>query len=165
MIEITDKKTGDVRIYTSAEFEATKSALLTAWDEARKVLSEAKDREMALRIEYVDFAFDQNKDKGTERIEIGNGWEAKAVKKINYGWVKNGEKVDKAAIDNALDEIERTVENGVLISERLVKWTPELSQTEYKLLDEKAKRIIDAVIVTSTGAPTLEIIPPKAKKV
>ncbi|OHD25424.1 MAG: hypothetical protein A2Y38_12750, partial [Spirochaetes bacterium GWB1_59_5] len=163
MIQITNKETGEVKNYSDAEFEAERTRLLMAWETAKTALEAAKETEMKLRKEFVAFAFDPNKDKGTERIELGNGWQAKAVKKINFGWIKDGEKVNKHAIDDALDMIEKTVANGSLIAERLVKWTPELSQTEYKLLDEKAKSIIDAVIVTSEGTPTLEIIAPKAK--
>lgn len=120
---------------------------------------------MEQRKAVVAFAFDPNKESGTERIELGNGYQAKAVKKINYGFVKTEDgKLNKAAIDKALAKIEKDGAMGELIAERLVKWTPDLSLTEYKQLDEKYKKIIDEVIVTSEGAPTLEIIAPKAPK-
>lgn len=55
-------------------------------------------------------------------------------------------------------------EAGELIAERLIKWTPELSLTEYKQLSDKYRKIIDDVITASEGMPTLEIVEPKAKK-
>lgn len=164
MIQITNKETGEVKNYTEAEFIAERDRLLLAWEESKKALEVAKEKEMEQRKAVVAFAFDPNKESGTERIELGNGYQAKAVKKVNYGFVKTEDgKLNKAAIDKALSKIEKTGPAGELIAERLVKWTPDLSLTEYKQLPEKLKSIIDEVIVTSEGAPTLEIIAPKSK--
>lgn len=165
MIQITNKETGEVKNYTEAEFVAERDRLLLAWEESKKALDVAKEKEMEQRKAVVAFAFDPNKESGTERIELGNGYQAKAVKKLNYGFVKTEDgKLNKTAIDKALAKIEKTGPAGELIAERLVKWTPDLSLTEYKQLPEKLKSIIDEVIVTSEGAPTLEIIAPKAPK-
>jgi len=165
MIQITNKETGEVKNYTEAEFIAERDRLLLSWEESKRALEVAKEKEMEQRKAVVAFAFDPNKESGTERIELGNGYQAKAVKKINYGFVKTEDgKLNKAAIDKALAKIEKDGAMGELIAERLVKWTPDLSLTEYKQLPEKYKKIIDEVIVTSEGAPTLEIIAPKAPK-
>lgn len=138
--------------------------LLTTWQAKKAELEVAKEQEMIWRKKAVDFAFDDEKDSGTERIDLGNGYQAKAVKKLNYGFIKTAEgKLDKQKIDDALSEIEATGPVGVLTAERLVKWTPDLSLTEYKQLPESFKKIIDAVIVTTDGAPTLDIIAPKSK--
>lgn len=163
-IEVTNKETGEIRVFTEAEFVAERTRLLTEWEASKLTLEKAKEDEMKLRKQVVDFAFDPTKKSGTERIDLGNGWQAKAVKKINYGWIKDGDKVDKHKIDDVLDLIEKNVESGSLIAERLVKWTPELSLTEYKLLPAAAKSLIDSVIVTSEGSPTLEIVAPKGTK-
>lgn len=136
--------------------------LLQAWNDSKVRLDVAKVEEMEARKKAVDFAFDPTKHKGTERIDLGNGWQAKAVKKINYGWIKTADdKVDNDKIETALEKIESTGAAGELIAARLVKWTPDLSLTEYNQLPEDFKKIIDEVIVTSDGTPTLEIIPPK----
>lgn len=166
MHQITNKETGEVKNYSDAEFEAERTRLLVEWEAQKAALEVAKEKEMTARKAVVDFAFDQNKTSGTERIELGNGYQAKAVKKINYGFVKDAEgKLNKRAIDKALEKIEKIGGAvGELIAERLVKWTPDLSLTEYKQLDEKYKKVIDEVIVTTEGAPTLEIIAPKAPK-
>lgn len=164
LIERKDRITGIVTQYTEEEFNKQRDVLLVQWMDAQKALAEAKDKEAKLRTAVVDFAFDPTKEKGTERIELGNGYEAKAVKKLNYGFVKNAAtgKIDKDAIDFALDEIEESDPAGKLIAERLVKWTPELSLTEYKQLNAVQKAAIDKVIVTTPGMPSLEIIEPKS---
>lgn len=164
MRQVLDKATGGITEYTDAEYELKRDAMLLQWDNAKVALEQAKELEMQLRKAVVDFAFDPNKQSGTERIELGNGYEAKAVKKLNFGFIKNEEgKLDKAAIDKALSKIEKDGPVGVLIADRLVKWTPALSMTEYNQLDPKYKKIIDEVIETTEGAPTLEIIAPKNK--
>jgi hypothetical protein len=139
--------------------------ILTKWQKAKEALDIAKEFEIKVRTDAVHFAFDPTKQKGTERIELGNGYQAKAVKKINYGWIKDSDdKINKDAIETALNKIEDTGPAGELIAARLVKWTPDLSLTEYNQLPQEFKSIIDEVIVTTEGTPTLEIIEPKAKK-
>lgn len=166
MYAVTNKATGEVKNYSESEFEAERTRLLLDWDAQKTALEVAKEREMTARKAVVDFAFDPNKTSGTERIDLGGGYQAKAVKKLNYGFVKDAEgKLNKRAIDLALEKIEEVGGAvGELIADRLIKWTPDLSLTEYKQLDDKFKKIIDKVIVTTEGAPTLEIIAPKAPK-
>lgn len=164
MRQVIDKVTGAMTEYTDADFEKVRDHLLVSWQEAKEALEKAKEAEMFLRKKVVDFAFDPNKQSGTENVDLGNGYKLKAVKKLNYGFIKNAEnKLDKAAIDKALAKIEKDGAVGELIAERLVKWTPDLSLSEYKLLSDKHKAIIDSVIVTSEGSPTLEIVEPKNK--
>ena len=88
MIQITNKETGEVKNYTEAEFIAERDRLLLSWEESKKALEIAKEKEMEQRKAVVAFAFDPNKESGTERIELGSGYQAKAVKKINYGFIK-----------------------------------------------------------------------------
>lgn len=147
------------------DFVVVRDRILAAWDDAKKKLETAKADEMDLRKVFTAFVSDPNKTSGTENVELNNGYVAKIVKKENYGFVKNDEgKIDKKAIDSALDAIEAKVDGGHIIAERLVKWTPDLSLTEYKLLPTEAKVLIDAVIVVTPGAPTLEIKAPKGSK-
>ncbi len=144
---------------TTEQYIAKRDDLLARWEKASTQLQKFKTEEMELRNEFVKFACDSNKKTGTENIELSNGYKAKVVKKINYN-VKQDE------VNAALDKIENIGgEAGKLIVERLIKWKAELSKTEYDLLDPKYKVIIDEVITTSDGTPSLEIITPKSKKV
>lgn len=164
MREILNKQTGEVEVYTEDEYIQKRDSILMAWQASKDMLEEAKAHEMDMRKQAVDFCFDPNVNKGTERVELGEGYVAKSVKKLNYGFVKNEDnRVDKHRIDRALSLIEKDGPMGVLIAERLVKWTPDLSLTEYNQLPSEYKEIIDDVIVITEGAPTLEIIPPKVK--
>lgn len=140
--------------------------LLALWEQSKAALEAAKAAEMEQRKAVVAFAFDPEKKSGTERVELANGYELKAVKKINYGFVKtpDGKGVDKNKIDEALAKIEAEGPVGELIAQRLIKWDPSLSLTEYKQLSEAHKAVIDTVIVTTDGAPSLEIVPPKGAK-
>jgi len=165
MIQITNKETGEVKEYTETAFASERTRLLNLWETAQKTLAAAKENEMELRKRVVDFAFDQDQKSGTENIELANGYKAKAVKKLNFSFIKNSEdKVDKKAIDSALCLIESDGAAGELIAERLVKWTPTLSLSEYKQLCGTHKAIIDAVVITKEASPTLSIVAPKSKK-
>lgn len=166
IVEIVNPATGEIATFVEGtpEFNAKRDALLLDHEAKKKALEIAKELEMAARKATVAFIFDTSVS-GTQNVELGGGYIAKAVIKINYGWRKTADgKIDKKAIEKALLKIEKDGEVGELIAERLVKWTPDLSLTEYKSLSEKHKKIIDDVVETSDGAPTLEIKAPKAPK-
>lgn len=144
---------------------AQRDAKLKAWEDAKTALEDAKADEMRLRKEFVDFTFDPNRHEGTERVELHNGYEAKVVKKCNYVFISPDPTVDVAdAVDNALNQLEQAGPEGKFVAGRLVKWTPTLSLTEYRNLSPEFKTIVDKVIETRDGAPTLDIIPPKGTK-
>lgn len=151
------------------EWFAERDRILAAWEATKVALEQAKENEMKLRKEFVKFAFDNDKLSGTERIELANGYQAKAVKKLNFKFVApEGVKVVDA-VDKALTEIEAIGGEAQFIAERLVKWTADLSIGEYNKLGEseigrQIKAKIDTVIETTEGAPTLEIVPPKGSK-
>lgn len=144
--------------------------ILAKWESDKIALEKAKADEMESRKAFVAFAFDKDKLEGTERIALNNGYEAKAVKKLNYNLVSPVEGVGVVeAVDNALTALEALGPEGKFVADRLVKWSCDLSLSEYRKLDEMANgaqyhAIIDKVIETKEGAPTLEIIPPKGTK-
>lgn len=165
MIHEIKNEDGVIVQYTDAEFYAKRDQLILQWQASKNALEVAKQDEIKLRQEVVHFTFDPTKVKGTENVELGNGYKLKAVKKLNFGWIKRDDgKTNKDAIEDALVKIEERSPAGALIAERLVKWTPELSQTEYNLLSAEDKTAIDAVIVTTEGTPSLELVEPKATK-
>ena len=140
---------------------ANRDAKILAWEAAVKALAAAKDAEAALRKEVLveAFAFDQEAlREGTENFELGNGYKLKAVFKISRNLNNENEAVDKV-----LSKIEKTGPEGVFIAERLVKWKPELSLTEYKKLPEKFKKLFDEVVTSKEAMPALELVAPKSK--
>ena len=140
---------------------ANRDAKILAWEQAVKALAAAKDAEAALRKEVLAeaFAFDPEAlREGTENFELGNGYKLKAVFKISRNLNNENEAVDKV-----LSKIEKTGPEGVFIAERLVKWKPELSVSEYKKLPEKFKKLFDEVVTSKEAMPSLELVAPKSK--
>lgn len=165
IIKVTNPETGEVRNFSEAEYIAERDRLLVDWQAKKAALETAKEQEMEARKLAVMFMHDPAKSGTTENVELGGGYKATMKVPVRYGFIQNAEgKTDKARIEKALSKIEKDGEAGELIAERLVKWTPELSLTEYKQLPDKYRKIIDDVIITSEGTPTLEIKEPKAKK-
>ena len=145
----------------SSNETASRDAKILAWEQAVKALAAAKDAEAALRKEVLAeaFAFDPEAlREGTENFELGNGYKLKAVFKISRNLNNENEAVDKVLV-----KIEKTGPEGVFIAERLVKWKPELSLTEYKKLPEKFKKLFDEVVISKEATPTLELVAPKSK--
>lgn len=140
---------------------ANRDAKIIAWEAAVKALAAAKDAEAALRKEVLAeaFAFDPEAlREGTENFELGNGYKLKAVFKISRNLNNENEAVDKV-----LSKIEKTGPEGAFIAERLVKWKPELSVSEYKKLPEKLKKLFDEVVTSKEAMPSLELVAPKSK--
>lgn len=135
-----------------------KDQLLVDWRKAKQALIIATDTERELRDKLAKMFFPVPK-KGTQRIDIGFGYNLKLVRTIRYTLDKDREKIDKALAD-----ISALGNEGSFITGRLVKWKPELSVTEYESLAEPYKKIIDTVLTSKDGAPSLEIEAPKEKK-
>lgn len=157
MIERIDKETGEIVLYTKDEFDCKRELLQRLWFESKAALDLAKETEMTLRKNFVDFTSDPNKQEGTENIDLGDQV-AKIVKSLNYNFKKTEDgKIDKKAIDRVLNTIEDLLPNGIELCESLVQWTPKLSVSEYRKLDPEVKQIFDTVITTEAAAPTLKI--------
>jgi len=163
-IQITNEA-GEVKNFTEEEYFKERDRLLVLWQSAKLALDVAKENEIMLRTEAALFMHDPNKAGSVETVELGQGYKAKVKVPVNYGFIKNESgKIDKARIEKALSKIEKDGAVGELIAERLIDWKPNLSLSEYKLLSEKHRKIIDDVVVTTTGTATLSIAEPKAKK-
>lgn len=136
---------------------------LVAWQQISTELARIKALEMHARTKVFGTYFPAA-GEGTSNFELGNGYKLKAVKKMNYRLAAN----DK--VDDALDGIAKLGKDGEgkFIAERLVKFDPRLSLSEYKALDPtdptqgKIKELIDGVLTITDGAPSLEIVEPKA---
>jgi len=122
-------------------------------------------KEMELRKAIMSQAF-PNAVEGTNNLDLGSGYTLKGVKAVTYDLTNS----DKAGwkTDEAIEAIEKLGNEGAFIAERLVKWKPSLSVTEYKALSvndpvqAKIKALIDNALTLKDGAPTLEISAPKA---
>lgn len=140
---------------------AERDALILKWQEAVKALAAAKEAESVLRCEVLKNAFAFNPEalrEGTENIELGNGYKLKATFKISRGFVGGNE-----ALEKALQKIEKSGPEGEFIAERLIRWKPELSVSEYKKLPAKFENIINEVISSKEATPSVELVIPKSK--
>lgn len=143
------------------------NGVMMLWQKQVEALAALKEDEIELRKEVVRLKVDKPHE-GMNNVDLGNGYTLKAGIKINYCLDKDNDKIEAA-----LDQIEAIGNEGKFIAERLVKWTPTLSLTEYRTLCDDAtkspdkKRILDivnTVLTTSDGTPSLEIKAPKASK-
>lgn len=154
---------------SAEEYKFHWSDKLAKWNAAKLALAEAKELEMNLRKDFVALVVPAG-TYGTHHFDLGDGYDAKSVTAINYGFVKakgeTGEdaNVDKAAIDAALSRLEARSPVDAYIAAKLIKWTPALSVSTYKELNAEQKAIIDPVLVKKDKAPTLEIVAPKGKR-
>lgn len=132
--------------------------LLMQWDAAKVELAKAKALESQLRNEVVRRLYpDVEADaEGTKNIDLGGGYKVKTVfkqsRRLNN---KNGEVVE------ALEKIDKMGAGAKVIAERLVKWEPKLSKSEYDKLPVEIKNIIDKVITMRPATPTVELVKPK----
>jgi hypothetical protein len=137
--------------------------LLVGWEVAKQSLDIAKENEMRLRKECAAIAF-PDAVRGTNRIELYNGFSLKLVRKITYKLDKDLTKVRAVA-----DAIAKIGNEGQFLLERLLKWKVELGEGDYNKLDErlenqaKIKALINTILTTDDSAPTLEIEAPKGK--
>jgi len=142
-------------------------ALLLLWNGKKAAIETAKAEEMELRKYIVGREFPK-KQEGTQRKELGNGYELKAVVKYNYNLADND------TVEKCLDHISALGNEGPFIADRLVSWKPNFLKTEYNdLLERKSKgderaikilSIIDEMLTITEGAPTLDIVEPKSSK-
>jgi hypothetical protein len=136
---------------------------IAKWRDAKIAATKAVADEKALRAAMVALCFPDPKI-GTNNLDIGRGYTLKFVRSLNYKL--DTKDVDATTglsnTDRALDIIRSTGNDGPFIADRLVKWKPELSVTEYKALSDTHKKIIDKVVTTSDASPEVEMVPPKA---
>lgn len=130
----------------------TRDNALQEWNEAKHDADEAIARERELRKIAFGLAFPEPKE-GTNTLELGAGWKCKGIYKINYT-------LDQKRVFETRQQI--ALNCGESVMDTLFKVKITLSESAYKKLsDNKAKALIDEILTTKEGAPTLEIIPPK----
>lgn len=141
--------------------------VLLLWQRTKELLDKVKSDEMEIRKTAVKIHVPQAHE-GTNTIELGGGYELKAVVKFNY------KLADNATVEACLDEISTIGNEGKFIADRLVSWTPNFLITEYRALQEEAEKnnqsakqiltIVSKMLTITDAAPELKINEPKKKK-
>lgn len=146
--------------------EKTPSELLQEWLNAKNAMDAAKNLEMELRKQVVAaFPFPAGAKEGTHRIDLNAGYQLKVVLKQNYNLDNKNGATDKALAaweEAGKTDVEKALRSA--IADRLVKWKPELSITEYRLLDAAALAALQPVLTITDGSPALELVEPKTGK-
>lgn len=134
------------------------NTLTEHWDQIKKKLDALKTEEALYRTAVFELRIEAPTE-GVNRVALANGYHLKADYKFNYN-LKN----KAGETEAALERIAKIGNEGTFIADRLVRWKPELSITEYRLLSPEMKKEIDAVLTITPGLPALEIEAPKAQK-
>lgn len=162
---------------TPEEYKARRDGLIRNWLGAKASAVASVDLERTLRGDVTKVAF-PNPTKGTQRIPLGNGYQLKLVYKLNHTLGdkdKTDDAGEKVKIATQVQELEAAVieKHGALgeaLITRLIKWTPELSVTEYDKLDKSNNveadiaAMISEILTITPATPTLEFEEPKSAK-
>ena len=144
--------------------EQARDRVLLDWQKAAAVLETAKADEMAKRKIAFQIVFGEDANVGTNRVPLGNGYHVKGVRKVTYSLEKDTNKVN-----SVYEAVSKLGNEGGLLASRILKRVYDFGEGEYKKLDASnpthaaAKTLIDAILTTKDGAPTLEIEAPKVK--
>lgn len=130
-----------------------RNAIILEWIKTESEAAQFKDRENELRKEIVENFFSAKKLKGTENLKLdpdGN-YKLKCVKTINTSVENDPEK---------LSAIVAQMPEGFA---DIFKWKPSLNETLYKELSDEHKKLVDVVLTTKPGIPSLKFIQPKVE--
>lgn len=149
---------------------------IVLWLDAKRIAVAAVEAEREARAALTAKLFPTPK-KGTQRFPLPRGYALKLVQSYKYDLCKtdaDGVKLERDEINRRVDELIDALEmlgsEGASMAARLVKWSAELSGSEYEKLDiefptqAEIKRLIDEQLVISPASPQLEFEVPKAAK-
>ena len=160
---------------TPEAFVARRDSEIQSWLDAKTVSTTAVEAEKEARGKLTATLFPTPK-KGTQRYNLNGGYAIKLVYGVRYE-LGDKDKADaegnKISIESQVRAVEETIANlgaeAELLLERLIKWKPELSGSEYEKLDTTnevqaaIKRELDKLITVKPNSPQLTFEEPKAK--
>lgn len=125
---------------------------LVKWDNMKRQLAALKSEEAILRARIFGHYF-PDPTEGTNTADLNGGWVIKGKHVITRS-------VDVAALTNLTPLLR---EKGYNI-DKLIRYKPELSATEYKKLTPDQQRVFDQVLTIKNGSCGLEIVLPAANR-
>ena len=160
---------------TAEQYIARRDAEISQWLADKAALEAAKAAEAKSRAAVTATLF-PTPTKGTQRYDLNAGYKVKLVHGLNY---KLGDK-DKIGDDGQKIPVRKQVEalveriaavgnEGPLLADRLIKWTPELVPGEYEALDSdfeeqaKIRALVDEMLTVTAASPQLTFEEPKSK--
>lgn len=124
--------------------------IFIAWQQMAEQLEALKARELELRLQVAEIYFPEAGDEGTTSMDLNDGWQLKLVKRVNRRLANS-----KGETDAIVKQLPPEV------AEKAIAWKPELKLRDYKKLAPEFRAIIDSVVTTSPGTPSLKLVPPK----
>lgn len=121
---------------------------LQVWYGKKQELAALKTSEVLLRKDMAKFYFPSPK-VGTNRLDIGGGFDLKLVYKYNIT-------VDEAAVDNVTAA---QIKKLKLPWEELFVYQPSLVKATYDKLTAEQKKFVDSLLDIKDATPDLDIVP------
>lgn len=128
-----------------------KLALALEWAAANEALQLAKTRELELRGQVVKACFEEDLVSGTTNLVLDRGYTLKANRRPST------KITDMIKFKAAIATLLKTGKVGKLLVTRLLKWTPEVSLSEFKKLSAEHAVIFKEAVEIALGSPSLEL--------
>lgn len=150
------------------KIELTPQQALADWEKKKNALATAKAEEGEARKLVMALNFKDAKE-GVNTIPLNNGYELKGTRKVSrkfivpkdFNAIGDTQPTIAEAVDVMVEEMRRASNEGAFIAERLVKWTADMSDKEYKALSPELKKIVDKYVISEDAMPNVEIKAPK----
>lgn len=122
---------------------------LERWYVVAKQMEDLKEEEMKLRKKIFNTYF-PTPHEGVNSVPMTDGYVLKGTYKI-----------DRKVVEELFVLHAEEFKKAKLPVKDLVLFKPSLSVSEYRLLDEKQRKMFDKALDIKPGAPTLEVVRPK----
>ncbi|CAM0073312.1 hypothetical protein VPHK251G3_0055 [Vibrio phage K251 g3] len=129
---------------------------ILAWSQNSELLGQVKALEMQQRKQLFEALFPDPK-VGTQHHELGAGYKVTAVYKMDT-------KLDEAAFELILPEIEKLGDKAKAELLEAVKYKPSLVAKGYKDMSTDVKELFDEAVTTKPASPSLKLVVPKPDK-
>lgn len=124
------------------------------WQASHERLQEAKADEAAKRAAAIESCFALKLGAGTHRTNLDRGYILKAV-------VRPKPNISAEQLAPAMKRLRAIGEAASLIADRLIKWTPELSISEWKKMTDKQRKLFARAVTVGASTPSLELQAPE----
>jgi len=131
----------------------TPQDIFIAWTQANDALKELKARELELRKQVAEIYFPDAASEGTTTLDIGEGWKLKLLNRTNRT-LEN----DKGETEAIMQQLPPEVATAVFA------WKPSLNVRNYRMLAPEHRALVDSVVTSKPGTPTLTLEAPKEAK-
>lgn len=122
----------------------------TEWMQLQQELADVKAREKVLRMEIGPYYFPDAGPSGSHTLQLTEGWKLEYTTKITRSLENK-----KGETTSIIKQLPPEHANAA------VGWNPSLQMAGYKDLPAQYRTILDSVLTSKPGAPTLKLIPPK----